>query len=185
VIDRLRHELPTKTPKEAVMFYYFDYKDQANQTLEMFARSLLKQMLCLSDHIPQEVHEFYDQCTKGTGKLDVASVSHLINSCSTRLSTLYLVLDALDEYQHKIKTLLSFLNQLKSAKEPRSKILCTTRPHLADFAGNLDAFATVEIQPDNPDVEKYIKGRLDEEWEHHEDLKVDVLEALMGQKDIE
>jgi hypothetical protein len=186
VIDRLRDQISTTTDKQPVLFYYFDYKDQANQSLDMFARSLLKQLLCTGNSIPQEVQAFYDDWTKRSGSPDFATLSCVLESCSTRFSTIYLVLDALDEYQQKLlKKLVSFLCKLESAKGSRFKILCTTRPHLSHLAKELKASETLEIQPDNPDVENYIKWRLDEEWEHDEDLKTDVLQAVIGQNDIE
>jgi hypothetical protein len=186
VIDNLRAQLPTKTGDEAVLFYYFDYKDQANQSLEMFARSILRQLLSAAHHIPQEVQTIYENCAKGSGRLDVSSLSRVLESCATSFATIYLILDALDEFEQKhLKKLVLFLCQLKHGQKARFKIFCTTRPHLSDLVDDLKAFATLEVQPDNPDVEHYIKWRLDEEWEHDEDLKEDAIRALMGQKDIE
>jgi hypothetical protein len=186
VIDSLQEKLPTKTGEEAVLFYYFDYKDQASQSLEMFARSILRQLLSAGNHVPQDVQTIYDNCAKGSGRLDIPSLSCVLESCSTCFTTIYLILHALDEFQHKhLKKLVSFLCQLKSGEQTRFKILCTTRPHLSDLADDLKAFAMFEVQPDKPDIENYIKWRLDEEWEHNDELKDDVFRAIMGQKDIE
>jgi hypothetical protein len=186
VIDSLRAELPRKAGEEAVLFYYFDYKDQANQSLEMLARSILRQLLSAENYIPQEVQTLYDNCAKGSGRLDVGSLSRVIETCSTRFATVYLILDALDEFQHKhLKKLVSFLCQLKNAEKTHFKILCTTRPHLSDLAEDLKAFATFKIQPDNNDIDNYVKWRFNEEWEHNEDLKDDVLKAILRQPYIE
>jgi hypothetical protein len=185
VIDHLRYELYTKTDrKEAVLFYYFDYKDQdktESVSLEMFARSLLKQVLCAGHHVPDDVQVFYDDCSKRSATPGLDAAMRVLSTCLTSFSTVYLVLDALDEYQQNHKGLVTFLGQLKTEKGPRFKVLCTSRPHLRHLADDLKSFATFEIHPAHPDVKNYINWRLNKEWKHHEDLKAKVLEAIMGQ----
>jgi hypothetical protein len=185
VIDHLRYELYTKTEKEAVLFYYFDYKDQdktESVSLEMFARSLLKQVLCAGHHVPDDVQALYDDCSKRSATPDLDAVTRVLSTCLTSFSTIYLVLDALDEYQHNHKGLVTFLGQLKAENGPRFKILCTSRPHLRHLADDLKSFATFEIHPAHPDVENYINWRLNKEWKHHEALKENVLKAIMEQQ---
>ena len=174
------------SPKEAVLFYYFDYTDQANQMLEKVAACLLRQMLCAANYVPKDIQNVHDDCAKRSGNPDFALLSLLLDSCSKRFCTIHLIFDALDEFQQsRLKKLISFLSHLKDAKEPCFKILCTTRPHLSDLANELNALATFEIESCNPDVANYINWRLEEEWQHHEDLKPIVLKAIIGQKDVE
>jgi hypothetical protein len=167
-----------------VLFFYFDYTDQINQTLETFAASLMKQLLCAGQFLPKEVEAAYDDCKNRYCTLDFATLSHLFDSCSQRFSSIHLVLDALDEYHHtKIKKLVSFLCHLKDETECRFKILCTTRAHLRDIAVELKAGDIFDIEACNPDVGNYVKCRM-EEWEHDEDLIPEVIDAITRQKDI-
>jgi hypothetical protein len=167
---------------QAVLFYYFDYTNQANQTLENFGGSLLKQLLCTANYIPQEVQTLYADYGKGSDAPDFTTLFRLLHPSSTQFSTIYLVLDALDEQEErKRKKLVSFLGELKRIKEARWKILCTTRNHLRALADNLKGSAIFEIEANNPDVKAYVEWRLDEEWQHHEDLKSVVVEAVMRQ----
>ena len=97
VIDYLKENL--NSPKETVLFYYFDYTDQVNQTLEKLAVCLLRQMLCTANYIPKEIQAVYDDCAKRCGSPDFESLSRLLDLCSRRFSTIHLVFDALDESQ--------------------------------------------------------------------------------------
>jgi hypothetical protein len=183
VIDCLKR---VKDPqKEPVLFFYFDYTDQANQTLEKVVASFLKQLLCASGYVPKEVEAVYDDYSKRGVKPDFASLSSLLDTCSVGFSTVYLILDALDEYQEtRHKNLVSFLTHLKDSTEAKFKVLCTTRPHLQDLADDLKAGTTFEIEPHNPDIEIYVKHRLNVDWQYDTDLQSEVIEAIMGQKDI-
>ena len=167
-----------------MLFFYFDYKDQANHTIDKIAANFLKQLLCALDYIPRDVTTLYDDCTKRSANPDFASISRLLDSCALRFSKIFLVLDALDEYQHSQKKLVSFLSHLQDANATCYKIISTTRSHLMDLADDLHAIATFQILPSNPDLKFYINARLEDEWQHDEDLKATVIQALTEQKEV-
>jgi len=168
-----------------VLFCYFDYKNGEDQLLEKVAASFLKQLLCADNYIPKHVAALYDDCTKqGSRDLDFKSLTELLGTCSSRFSKIYVVLDALDEYQHTQKKLVSFLSKLRDSKSTCYKIISTTRPHLEDLADDLKAIATFEIAPCNPDLKFYINSRLEDEWQHDEDLKSRVVQALTEQQEV-
>ena len=172
--------------KEAVLFYYFDYKDQdkaGSASPATFARSLLKQVLCMGHRIPDVVQAFYDDGTRRSATPGLNEVMRVLGACLTSFSTIYLVLDALDEYQHHHEGLLTFVGQLKTENGPRVKTLCTSRPHLRHLADDLKCFTTFEIHSAHTDIENYINWRLNKDWQHDDELKADVLEAIMRQKE--
>ena len=168
-----------------MLLCYFDYTRQEDQALEKVAASFLKQLLCANNYIPKDVAAWYDECTKHSRNPDdFKSLLRLLDSCSSRFSKIYLVLDALDEYQHNQKKLLSFLSTLRDSKSTCYKIISTTRPHLQDLADDLKAIATFNIAPWNPDLELYINSRLEEEWEHDEELKSSIVQAITEQEEV-
>jgi hypothetical protein len=134
IIDQLDRE--TKWPNEVVLFYYFDYTDKANQKPDNFAASILKQMLCAANNIPANVEFLYNECTKRSTRPDFEVLSRVVHTMMTQFSTIFLVIDALDECQFGLDKLEAFLHQLQDTCGLRVKIMCTTRSHLNYFVSH-------------------------------------------------
>jgi hypothetical protein len=183
VIDRLTKET-SSAGMEAVLYYYFDHNVQKSQTLDKVAASLLKQLLIATRYVPKDVETFYEDCMACSASGDFESILGLFNSLLARRSKVFLILDALDEFQHT-KKLTSLLRHLQSSTAACVKIFCTTRPHLSYLAGELLSLTTVTIKPNYDDIESYITMRLDsDEWQCNDALKPRVVRALMEQEDI-
>jgi hypothetical protein len=126
VIDRLRAGIIPRT--KAVLFYYCDYNDGSNQTINKVCASLLKQLLCTIRYIPKAVAAVYDDYSKRAVSPDYRLLLELLNSCAPLFSKIYLVLDALDEYEHTgLKKLVAFVSQLGKTKDTCYKIIATSR----------------------------------------------------------
>jgi len=175
----LKTDLDSKN--EIVLYCYFDYKNQGNQRAENVVSSLLKRLLCSVSELPRDVESLYDDFVRRAAIPDLSCLSRIFISCSSNFSSVYLILDALDECQSKqLKSIVSLLGQLKAAQVTRHKILCTSRPHLEYLCVTLQPVAILDIEAHTDDVENYITWRLNDEWLFAEELKSEVVEAIAG-----
>jgi hypothetical protein len=169
VIDHLRGNLARE--RTAVIFVYFNYKDQDNQTVENVLASLLKQLLTSLDFLPPAVQEVYDEYHTSSLSPNAETLLSAITSVAPEFETIYVVLDALDEFkQMHMGALVSAVMQLRTLN---LSFLCTSRTHLTDLSDQLGhgAHWVLEIFADSIDVSNYLTERLNQEWLYDEDDK--------------
>src|SRR5204863_5776363 len=101
VIDNLAESL--EIHKMRVVHVYFDYKDPEGQTPDSIIRCLLKQLLIPSDLIPADLQTLYEDQRRRQHLPDIAILTRLWDSLSSKYSSVYAVFDALDECNPKAR----------------------------------------------------------------------------------
>jgi hypothetical protein len=172
VIDHLRNDFNSQNV--GIAFVYFDYKSQGKQTTEYCLRSILKQLLLFLDVLPDEVDELYDKCSESSTSPEIEILTSLIALSVSRLSPVFVILDGLDECDHK--TIVPYL--VRPMRTLDIKIICTSRPHLLKIHDQLGATNILEISAHPDDVKVYLNTRLDKEWFFDESLKIIIAETL-------
>lgn len=80
-----------------IVYTYFDYKDQSNQMAIKVLFSLLKQLVLCLKEIPQELQSVYHEYSREKKSLDLSTLIEIFLSCSTQVSSVFILLDAFDE----------------------------------------------------------------------------------------
>jgi hypothetical protein len=161
-----------------VIYIYFDYKAQANQTELYVAGTLLKQILYQVPDIPADIESFYnDFFTKN--KIPSANDLTRFLTAHSKPRT-YAILDALDEcndeYQQEI---LSLLNVLEKSG---FKLLISMRPHLKIDRGHLISIKAVTIEANDADLGNYVLTILQVKNNKINELKRQCLELIKEAK---
>jgi len=167
----------TSKSNVSVAYIYFDYKDSDAQSVDNVIRSLLKQLLCASIVIPQEVESVYNDARKQFKDPDTLTFTRLLQLVAASNSgNVFIVFDALDECgSTKVRDfVITLICQLKEAG---AKGLCTSRPHLTDLAKRLDTTAILPIEAKDQDIENYVSTVLSN-WPYAERLKIKIIDRL-------
>ncbi|KAH0538033.1 hypothetical protein FGG08_005345 [Glutinoglossum americanum] len=150
----------TKTRKDAgVVFFYFDFSAEDEQTLEQVISSLLKQLLLQLEELPAPVKQLFDRSVMKGQIPQVSELQELLLSTAKRFDAVYLVIDALDECKAGDcrSELLSALQQF----EISMKLLVTSRPHPEDLNESLGHALQVKLEAVESDISDFVYKKLE------------------------
>lgn len=158
-----------------IAYMYFDYKNRENQTGEDVIRSLLKQILLPSKLIPRDIESIYEDFDIHHKHPDISIFTRQLLSISAKFSSIYIILDALDECSNEtLNEILTFIQQFKNSGV---RVFCTSRPHITNLGDNLET-SIVPIEADNEDVRNYLTIRVNQEWRHNEGFRARIIDQL-------
>lgn len=174
VIDEIADK--TKYHDTCVAYMYFDYNNSTVQTLDNVIRALLKQLLCRLDLIPHDLEGFYDDCNRYSIKPDVSALTYYLISISNHFSSVFVMLDALDECA--TENYADIINLIRKLRESGLKILCTSRINVPNVRCQLGQPTLVEIKAHEDDVRNYLAIRLSKEWQYDDEFKQKISDTL-------
>lgn len=172
VIDKIRHTI--RQSNACIAYIYFDYKSGEIQTGDHVVRTLLKQLLLPLDLVPRDLEGVYDECRSRLKDLDKAIFVRQLLSTAAAFSSVYIILDALDECTSG--TLEEIIGLLRQFKDRGIKVLCTFRPFLNLRVG-LDV-SVHSIGAHDEDVRNYLSIRLNKAWPHNKCLRNKIIDRL-------
>jgi len=137
---------------------YFDYNYSSTQTFEVLIRNLLAQVLLSQNLVPPRIVELYNDSLRRFAKPDSSTFKALFFSVVSRCSTIFVLLDALDECSDEIATeAMSFVREMK---ESGVEVLCTSRTNTDSIRTQLGGPTVVEVRARDVDVANYVTARL-------------------------
>lgn len=172
IIDDLRH---ARSYSDNLLYFYFDFSDISKQSLENAIRSLVYQLYQKNPSTYQGyLHSLYSSCENGSRMPTVNLLNETLEKMVQHNGELWIVLDALDEFQTrkgtKTEGLLSWIEEFLTVSRANTHFLLTSRPE-RDIESALNKFVDhrIPIQSDlvAEDICAYVHGRV----KHHEGLK--------------
>lgn len=100
---------------------------------------------------------------------------------SSNYPDVYVVLDALDECDND--ALEEVLRCVSQTKGSNIKIICTSRPHIANLSARLGDHVFLLISAYVNDLENYVARRLEKEWRYSDHMKNKILIKLPHEAD--
>jgi hypothetical protein len=159
VIDLLNTKIASEKANAALAYVYFDYKNQPNQRIENIIASILKQILCQLDDLPDELETIYNTCILRHTSPDSALLTQCLIRNSKRFSSVFVVLDALDECDEK--QLQKIIQLIKTLQEEKISVFLTMRPHLECVRSKLYVDPVVlPIAADEQDIQNFLQIEL-------------------------
>lgn len=158
-----------------MIYIYFDYKAQQSQNDNDIARSLLKQLLSLSN-LSSELERLYDDCMLGSFTPDTATLIRHLKAFS-QIGPVYAIFDGMDECREdNLEEMFSLFTNLQ---ESGYKLLFSTRPHLLQyFRERLRDLQISNILADNSDLRSYILFRLRKARNNNRELEAKCLDII-------
>lgn len=130
----------------------------------------------------QVIKEYDNDCTKHTPP-DLFILVDIIAECCEKYSTVFVLLDGLDECNSSHLEDVFFLVR-RLVKQPSLRVLCTSRPHLTSFkAEGFEKTAVLEISAHTTDIENYVSNRLKKEGKFSSGLGTKILDKLITEAD--
>ncbi|KAK3990696.1 ankyrin repeat-containing domain protein [Cladorrhinum sp. PSN332] len=163
----INHLLETvgKGPDVGIAYVYCNYQHNKVQTPENLTRTLLKQLARSSTTLPQPVIDLYQRYKQKDMAADNTEFASALEKVSMEYSTVYVVVDALDELcRPYLEDLLKQLSGLKTSTGSRINVLATSRKDTGveneiqkSFS---DIFHELEISATDDDIDVYVRSRL-------------------------
>lgn len=158
VIDHL-HEFAA-SQNSIVLFMYFDYKLQSEQTPLKFIQTILRQLLSSFSKVPPEAEKLYQTVCQNRKDLPGwAELKAIFFDLCDQSREVFIVLDALDECDKEANRgpVVEFINDVKKSK---AKLLVTSRPYPADIDELLGLCSQILIEASENDIRAYILDRI-------------------------
>jgi hypothetical protein len=140
---------------------YFNYKESI--TTPAIIPNILKQLLERTPTISQETMDLYAQChDKREAQPSLKEVLQLLNKEMSRVSSLFVVLDALDECTVEANTRAKVILELE--KIPNVRLMITGRRDVEEVVLSKckNSAAILSIQASPADIHKAIETLVDE-----------------------
>jgi hypothetical protein len=180
VVDDL--QMFFKGDNVAILWIYFDYKEQIVQTITNVVASLLKQ-IC-QDHyaISEDVRSLHKKHHFRNTRPTFDEILEVLNSELAKYSKAFLVADALDECPEENGIRVRMLAALRSLAG-NFNLMVTSR-NLPIIAQDFRGTKCIEIRAKDEDIKKYITSRISFAPRHvknlQEDIETKVIESARG-----
>ena len=142
----------------AVLFIYFNYKEQGQSTANVLGALLQQLLVQQSMDISDRVSELYHRLHLRKTRPSISEYSEALQSEISRFSSVFLVLDALDECLEEDGTRTELIAEIK--KLHTTRILITSRPHIMDIERDFEHTPRLDIHANDEDVRHYLTGRI-------------------------
>ena len=141
-----------------IAYVFCSYKAELEQSETSLIAALLKQLVQFRPDLTNLVQTIYNN--RQGGKATLEDLYDALKSVCLAYDRVYLLVDALDEYDDKDKTRSSFIDRLFELQQSKcTRILATSRflPAIVDRFGTA---LTLEVRASHQDIQRYVKGQM-------------------------
>lgn len=146
----------SSNPAIGIAYLYCNFQHQGKQKAQDLLLSLLKQLTQSQPSLPKSVKSLYDGHRDKRTRPSLGETSGTLQSVAGMYSRVFLIIDALDEYQVSHDSLTQFLTEIFNLQDKcGANIFATSRfvPSIIDkFSGGL----SLEIRASDDDVQRYV-----------------------------
>ena len=170
----------------ALACVYFNYKEATTPT--DIIGNLLKQLLERNPGLSNEARALYSSHEPRQTRPNLKELLQLLRTESARISTFFLVLDALDEFSDTSNARAIILLELRQL--PNARVMITGRSHVGNTVqSKLDDVSTLPIRASDDDIRKYLDTRseksiyLDKMMKADQGFRATVMDGIVGKAD--
>jgi hypothetical protein len=144
----------------ALTFIYCDHKENLSQSLEYFLGAMVQVVIRQMIEIPEDVYKLYLEHRKKGTNAGEGEYINLLQSLTKDLSTVYVVVDALDECVDKTGSPIwaKLIRTLKNSV-PNLRLLYSSR-QIEDIADVLAGSALIEVEAGDDDIRSYVRAQV-------------------------
>lgn len=159
VINYLEDEFLGKS-NISVAFLYCNYGQQQQQKAEDLFLSILMQLTEGQSVIPADVKNLYERHKTKKTRPSLADIVEALHSAIRSYSRVFMVIDALDEYQDSILDRKRFLSELLKLQAKAGINLFATSRFIPDITKAFERNVWLEIRASKEDVQRYLYGHM-------------------------
>lgn len=159
VVQYLEDELSNKS-NIGVSFLYCNYGQHQEQKAEDLLLSILKQLTERQSGIPADIKSLYERHRTRKTRPSLDGIVKVLHSAIQSYSRVYMVIDALDEYQDSIADRKRFLSELFKLQANTEINLFATSRFIPDITEEFRRSVWLEIRASTEDVRRYLYGHM-------------------------
>ncbi|KAH7070273.1 nucleoside phosphorylase, partial [Paraphoma chrysanthemicola] len=168
-----------------IAYIYCNFRRQGEQSVDNLLLNLVKQLAESQSSLPESVKCLYNHHRQTRPSLEETSA--VLQSVAAVYSTIFVVVDALDECQASDGCRARFLSELFNFQSRcRANIFATSR-FIPDIIDHFKSSISLEIRASQEDVARYLKGHIwqlpsfvQQNQELHEEIIKGISEAVDG-----
>lgn len=150
------------TPGGALAYFYFDFNDNKGSKTEPLLRSIIAQLFTQKAETSAALDKLFDQHQDSVNQPTLSDLFTVLSSMVGEFSTVYVVIDALDECS-ELEQMLQMLRDIRQRNMENLHILVTSR-QLPEIENSLSELTTDGLCLHGPCVDQdillYIVERL-------------------------
>ncbi|KAK2792301.1 hypothetical protein FQN52_003778 [Onygenales sp. PD_12] len=143
-----------------VAYLYCNYKVQADQTTINLLAAILKQLLPTLPSMMEPVIQLYDQHARKGTRLSLDNIVGVLRSVLASQSSVYLVVDALDECSDEQGTRSQLLDKLRALQSETDLHIMATSRWIPEIVNEFKSVSTLEIRASEADVKRFVRGQM-------------------------
>jgi hypothetical protein len=143
-----------------VSYIYCNYKAQADQNTTTLLAAILKQLVRNRPSIADPVARLYDLHATHNTRPSLDEIFGALQSVLTIYSTVYVIIDALDECPDKDGTRSRLLAKLRNLQRKTDLRLMTTSRLIPDIVQEFNGMPMLEVRASDADVQQFVASQI-------------------------
>ncbi|KAH8727407.1 ankyrin repeat domain-containing protein [Phaeosphaeriaceae sp. PMI808] len=157
-IDHLLESV--KSSSYGVAYVYCNYKAQEEQDTSRMLAAILKQLIQARPSLVEPVERLHKlHANRGT-RPSFNEILSVLQDVLTHYSTIYIIVDALDECQDSDGTRRQFLAKLRDLQTGRDVRLMATSRFIPEIVDWFNEALKLEVQASKEDVKRFVAGQI-------------------------
>ena len=154
--------LENRDSTTGIAYVYCNYQAQAQQNSSNLLAALLKQLVQVQPSITEPVARLHKQHDAQGTRPTITEISDALESVIAKFSTVYLVIDALDECQDNNGSRSQLLKQLRNLQAKNNVHLMVTARYIPEIVVEFRKMKaqTLEVRASADDVKRFVAGQI-------------------------
>ncbi|RGP80765.1 multiple ankyrin repeats single kh domain [Fusarium longipes] len=142
IIEDLRSDVRSQRSSCAILYFYITFTNSRKQSLDSILRSLIYQIYQKGPETEHTIVSLYSKCSNGKSQPTVQELDYTFRVMLTAIENVFIVIDALDEYQNQSAQRYELLSWIKSFhyELTNTHLLVTSRPE-HDIQTSIESWA--------------------------------------------
>jgi hypothetical protein len=141
------------------VYFYFDYRQQSEQTPFQVVTCLLKQILTTYSRVPSSAASLLQRLERGKGLPSLEKLIEILVDTCAESDELFLVLDTLDECDENTNR-PPILELLKRLSQSAARLFITSRSYSPDINSTLKDCPQITIEATDSDVRAFLHAEI-------------------------
>ena len=143
-----------------VAYVYCNYKAQAEQDTVNLLAAILKQLVQVQPSFTKPVKLLYDHHASRRTKPSLEEIFKALESVLAKYSSVYIIVDALDECRDNDGTRHKLLEKLRGLQRKADLRLMVTSRYIPDIMDEFSEALTLEVRASDEDVKHFVAGQI-------------------------
>jgi hypothetical protein len=176
-------EIIVACPEQAVAYYYFDFRNERQQRMDIMLRSIIWQLSECSPSPYSALQELYKRLWNGKIQPQATHLQEVLENLLSELDRTYIVIDGLDECNKtEWKPLAQFIHSLCHPAKNAPHLLFTSQP-LEEFKTAFRDVTFIELGSgvSNDDISSFVGSEVPKigNWASDDNYAKDVTEQIV------